>query len=101
MHFKGKKVRFRKHGEGFVGRDSCALREREGKRNLNSFPMVKFRLRRFNSSPLRERIALHLGWTIWKRAYSFLAISNRWGRIAGCLRRDYPFKHAKPISLSS
>ena len=38
-------------------------------------------------------IALHLRWENSKKAYSFPTISNKWGRMALHLGREYPFEH--------
>ena len=70
-------------GEGFTWKDSCAFKVEES----------------LTPSTYRERfvgeIALHVRWKNFKIDCSLPTISNRWGRIALYLGRDYQFEHTK------
>ena len=70
-------------GEGFTWKDSCAFKVEES----------------LTPSTYRERfvgeIALHLRWKNFKIDCSLPTISNRWGRNALYLGRDYLFEHTK------
>ena len=86
--------------------DSCAFR---GKRKFDSFLIALYlRGRKFNSSPCAEGLTGQESCAFKRKEASLLplvrkdlwegylpTISNRWGRIALHLGRDYPFEHIK------
>ena len=93
-------------GEGFTRKDSHAFKGKTltpspcGKNHGAFIEEISVTPSSCREKFVRE-IALHLRWKNFKKACSFPTISNRWGRTALHLGRDYLFKYTKTSLLFS